>query len=233
MLTFSNLWMLLLMSPASQVTVDHLEVIMDSGPNRSQMEIMVENPFDEPLVLDELLLEFPRSAEEDTLNGSFFVDLRQFLQIESESYDDMDVFWLKFRNGAQTIAPQEKLTLKIGFFMGEAATTREDILGRLNLKASSGDWQPVTFRLTYTEPEVQRDGKTVVTIAQTRFKGGLAIEPVGPCKRASFTFSAAVTSVTCSTPAVCLYPFSCQRDNSVTDPINVSTTLNVPRCNCL
>jgi hypothetical protein len=197
------------------------------------MEIMVENPYLEPLVLDELLLEFPRSAGEDTLNGSFFVDLRQFVQIESESYDDMDVFWLKFRNGAQTIEPQEKLTLKIGFFMGEAAATREDILGRLNLKASSGDWQPVTFRVAYTQPEIQRDGNTVVTTAQTRYKGNLGITPVGPCKRTSFTFSASVTGVTCSSPAICLYPYTCQRDNSDTEPINVSTTLNVPKCNCL
>ena len=223
------------MSPNPAPGAVDLEILVKSGPNSADMQIVLHNPFDEPLMLEDLVMEFPRSEGGSLLGESLMVDIRRFSRIESEVFDDIEVFWLKFREGIGTVGPAQEATLPLGVFSG--LSPEQSTRGMLRVTTSAGVGEPIPFHLEATRPELAEDGKgVVVTTDLRRFNrdsivGAAPEAAMEPCFRESFTVG--VTSVTCKYP-ICIRPFQCKEDDADTDSITIpSMTLNVPECNCL
>ena len=180
-MTFSlSLTLLTLCFHSPTFSVDQLEVAVDSGPDSAQIEIVLRNPFENAIQIEELLLEIPVTAAQRPGDG-FSVDLRRFSRIEFESFEDMDVFWLKVRGDAMWIQPGETSVLKLGQFIN-ASGVQESFAANLRVAASLGEWDEIPFRVGYTQSEyLAKSGEVLVHTQVERFnRFGAVMEAAVP-----------------------------------------------------
>lgn len=201
---------------------EDFEVVISTSPGSAQMEVVVHNPSHQPLMVEELVLELPRAKK-----GAFMVDLRQFSRVESEIFENTEVFYLTFHE-ARTVAAGKQLTANVGMFAG-FTNKPEGFMGKVTLGSSAGVTAPVGFDVAYPSERIV-NGQSTFETDELRFQAE-AMVAIGSCKRTGFTVG--VTSVTCASPALCLVGTTCQVDNSVLQLVTVTQTVGVPRCSCL
>lgn len=188
----------------------HMVATVDPSPNAARLSVEINNPYDSPIFLETVVIDFPDAPELSLQSALFAAELGRFSRVELET----ERIRLSVADKFRVIEAGGNIHLSIGSFIGPRRILKDlDLV--LTVETAELELLPVWFRVAYAEKGQDEDGTEYFRVNPKRFTSNAPnMHGSGPtCEPDAWVVYNIYAISRCESDVPCT-PYTCQPDGT-------------------